>query len=386
MHPSSRSAHNGTSTSSTTTNTHHYRCASSLRLLLVFVGCLIVTWFYCSWHLLMVSASDLTVRGAQQQQQQQLLHATNNDSKLFDAHGKQDPTGGAFVHIGKTGGSTLSTLMRNGCPSVILKPCYHPTDETVVSQRVHAYYHVMDFGLLPASHHDFYLLSVRDPYDRLVSAFVYEHMRNRHATKNLQSLNRFQIKVLDNAYQCFPTLQAFAEYFQQGDPYEFHYPYKYNIVEPTSCRDFALAVFHGRVRIFHHLYFNYQNILRLIPNVQQQTILVIRLERLWDDWTAANAYLGQERDTVVIPNATTDAAAHLRDTSHLNLPVTKNVSFAGRQAICNALQLEYNAYFWVLRRAKNLQKQDLAAALVQARHNCPSVQLDFKALRQGGVE
>jgi hypothetical protein len=30
---------------------------------------------------------------------------------------------GAFVHVGKTGGSTLSTLLRNGCNEGAPKPC-----------------------------------------------------------------------------------------------------------------------------------------------------------------------------------------------------------------------------------------------------------------------
>ena len=353
-----------------------HRCASTLRLTLSLIGFLIVAWFYFSWQLLIVSG-DLRSHNLGQSSRINI----DNDERQFDAHGKQDPTGGAFVHIGKTGGSTLSKLMRNGCASVIQKPCYHPTDETVASRQIHSYYHVMDFGLLPKSHHDFYLLSLRDPFDRLVSAFCYEHILNRHATNNTAPLNRFQIKVLDNAYQCFPTLEAFATYFQQGNPFEFHYPYKYNIVEPSSCRDFALAVFHGRVRIFHHLYFNYQNIRNLIPNVEQQTLLVTRLEHLWEDWKSVNAFLGQDPDTVVLPHHNSEDA-HLRDTSHLqnSLPVTKELSEAGRLALCDALQLEYDAYFWLLSRARNLGKTDVAAALARARQNCPAVQLNFKAL------
>ena len=134
--------------------------------------------------------------------------------KQFDAQGKQDPTGGAIIHIGKTAGSTLSKLLRNGCPSVVTKPCYHPADETVASRQIRSYYHVMDFQALKQSTHDFLLVTTRDPLDRLISAFCYEHMRNRHATNNTGSLNRFQIKVLDNAYKCFPTLEDFASYFQ----------------------------------------------------------------------------------------------------------------------------------------------------------------------------
>jgi len=41
-----------------------------------------------------------------------------------------------FIHIGKTGGSTISKLLRNGCTSFITGPCRNVTDETVVSKFV----------------------------------------------------------------------------------------------------------------------------------------------------------------------------------------------------------------------------------------------------------
>lgn len=338
--------------------TRSFRAATVVRTALVCGGCLAVVWLYVSWQLLLASTNP------------------NTNQRIFDANGTQDPTGGAFIHIGKTGGSTLSKLMRNGCPSMVTRPCYQVTHETVASKLIHSYYHVMDFGLLPKSNHDFYLLSLRDPYDRFVSAFCYDHIRNQGATNRTAPVNRYKLRQLEKAYECFPTLEDFAAYFTQGDPFLFHYPYKYNVIEPNPCRDFALAVFHGRVRAFHHLYFNYQHILKIIPQPEQQIILATRLERLWEDWTAVNVYLGQSADTIVIPDE------HVRDTSQLNLPVNKTLSGTGREAICAALQLEYNAYFWFLSRARNLQKGDLAAALWQARQHCPSVQLDFRALQQ----
>lgn len=46
-----------------------------------------------------------------------------------------------FIHLGKTGGSTLSFQLRNGCHSFIKKPCRSVQNETVVSELVTAYYH-----------------------------------------------------------------------------------------------------------------------------------------------------------------------------------------------------------------------------------------------------
>lgn len=41
-----------------------------------------------------------------------------------------------FIHIGKTGGSTISMQLRNGCNSFKSGPCRNVTDETVVSKFV----------------------------------------------------------------------------------------------------------------------------------------------------------------------------------------------------------------------------------------------------------
>lgn len=41
-----------------------------------------------------------------------------------------------FVHIGKTGGSTISQLLRNGCTSFVTGPCRNITHESAVSKVV----------------------------------------------------------------------------------------------------------------------------------------------------------------------------------------------------------------------------------------------------------
>lgn len=41
-----------------------------------------------------------------------------------------------FIHIGKTGGSTISKLLHNGCTSFVAGPCRNITNESIVSQKV----------------------------------------------------------------------------------------------------------------------------------------------------------------------------------------------------------------------------------------------------------
>ena len=88
-----------------------------------------------------------------------------------------------FVHVGKTGGSTITTMIRNGCNSFAADgPCHaNITHESHISKLVEHYYHVPDFWRLPTSNHQKFLVSVRDVYDRTVSALLYQHPDNAKA-------------------------------------------------------------------------------------------------------------------------------------------------------------------------------------------------------------
>ena len=49
---------------------------------------------------------------------------------------ESSPTTAGFIHVGKTGGSTISKLLRNGCTSFVSGPCRNITHESIVSKNV----------------------------------------------------------------------------------------------------------------------------------------------------------------------------------------------------------------------------------------------------------
>jgi hypothetical protein len=172
---------------------------------------------------------------------------------------------------------------------------------------------------------------------------------------------------------------------------QFHYPYQRYEIVPQPCSDFARAAFHGRIRAFNHLYFNFQRIQSLLPQpTPEQTILVTRQESLWKDWVSVNRYLGQREQDIVLPIEEANSSgelfqqqpAHLniRNMKNLQLPVTRDLSPRAAQVLCKALQREYDAYFWFIRNAKNLKRKDLMDTLVMARTTCPHLVIDFKSL------
>ena len=312
-----------------------------------------------------------------------------------------DPNMAGFVHIGKTGGSTISKMLRNGCSSLAGTSCERDFDgqnETIVSRLVERYYHVSDFWRLPTTNHRRFLISVRDAYDRTVSALLYMHPEN---------LKRYEVKLTEKqkyfgplAYKCFPTLESFATLLrQQGpgssrSPGDCNYPYPPGMVEASDCGALACASIHGKVRFFSHLFFNYQNILDTkLPLKQpapaqskedvtatsnnQRQLFVVRKEHIWDDWIAVNKLWGQPEDEpILIPSSSHNV--NNRDVSSIEGTLSRTISKEGRDSICRALELEYDAYFRLLALAVNVGPEDIDDCQRIAQQNCPN--LDIKSI------
>mmetsp|Transcript_10629 Transcript_10629/g.26833 ORF Transcript_10629/g.26833 Transcript_10629/m.26833 type:complete len:434 (+) Transcript_10629:181-1482(+) len=288
-------------------------------------------------------------------------------------------TSAGFVHMGKTAGSTLSMMLRNGCHSFVRKPCHVVPNETSTSRLVQAYYHVPDFHLLPASNHQIYILSVRDVYERTISSFLYHHPKNFRFYHVI--LPEQVVRQAPLAYSCFPTLEKFASFLRNGNSTECDYPYRHNEIETEDCEKFACAVIQGRIRhIFVHLFFNYRNIYAKIPATKpEKRLFVIRKEHLWEDWRRVDTMLNLEENEIQ-PSASGGSFDNVtrRNVTGINLPVSGEISDSGRSRICKALEPEYRTYFRILHRAENMGTRDLEDARKLAEKNCPI--LDFRSM------
>jgi hypothetical protein len=104
----------------------------------------------------------------------------------------------AFLHIGKSGGSTISLLLRNGCISAVEgESCEEERwrkfpgkvgeNETIASQRIQFYLHThnVDSGKMAEYYSRISSLVVvaRDPLDRWISAFLSRHPANIDTTR-----------------------------------------------------------------------------------------------------------------------------------------------------------------------------------------------------------
>jgi hypothetical protein len=295
--------------------------------------------------------------------------ATNSNSLL------PPDTPGAFLHLAKTGGSTLSHLLRHGCHSTVLpKPCRNVTAE-LQQQQPHqresylsllsTYYHIPDFAKLVNNytHYAFYTLTLRDPLDRTLSSLVYTHPANQAVLGNHVRYRHRQF------YEpCFPDLDQFAaalHSFQADRP---------NRNPP--CVNKAHRALHNQAQWVEHLYYDAKYMTNVIP--AGRPILVIRMEHLADDWRSANRALGQDDTTVLPPQQ------QLRQIdTHQRLPVGRdNLQDESRRYLCEALLDEYQAYLALVWQAINLQERDRWEVYDRARQHCPELNTTLPSLQQ----
>ncbi len=202
--------------------------------------------------------------------------------------------------------------------------------------------------MIPRSKHDFYFVSIRDPLERLISAFAYLHPKNILARK--ERSNGIPLAPNKAAYKCFPTLEKFANDVGTSGGY---------------CNSHAKRAVGGRVKIMSHLYSNYHKMVAPIPADAQ--VYVFRNEHIWEDWEAVNKLLDPNR-TVVIPTG-----KKVRDVTNVKQPVSRDLSSRGRDYLCRAIQQEYEVFFSLLKRAVNLNETDIQDARDTANKNCPNL-------------
>merc|ERR1711933_589420 len=146
-------------------------------------------------------------------------------------------------------------------------------------------YHIPDFNncRLSRFNYSFYAITIRDPFMRTLSAFTYEHPLNFPylEPKSMGKLKEERDMWID----CFPTLEAFSMFLDN------------NVTNDKCCSKLARILITGgrsfvcddvNFTTSSHLSWNLMSILKLFPQIKKSSILVIRNEHLWHDWTTAN--------------------------------------------------------------------------------------------------
>ena len=246
-------------------------------------------------------------------------------------------TSTCFVHVGKTGGSTV------GCALGFRLHCTAKGhfDGLLPNATTHMFHG--DVYDCPRTS-DLYLFAVRDPLARLRSAFVYG--RTFELTKKGYLLAGSQRLYVDCP---FPSIHELAARGLAAGGNA-----------SATCRRRARDMVHGTELLVFHAYYNYQAHLEAIPH--GATILVIRNEHMAEDWNNIEAMLGgTPAENLTFPHSN-------------SRPKEARDLFLGdqeRRLLCRELCVEIQYYKLLLRQARNVDRRQYATSLAELRASCP---------------
>ncbi len=171
-------------------------------------------------------------------------------------------------------------------------------------------------------------------------------------------------------YTCFQSLEDWASKLENFTNYEWKEWKEYH--EDGDCTSVAKSTLHhsNPWQAMGHNYWDLRAACWQIGDWSDRTILTIRTEFLWQDWTSANRWLGDggEIFTAETLNNSTNSEFPLKD---------KTLSEGARKNLCLALQEEYRLYWKMLKVSENLSDDDLARSMEISRRNCPWLDFTF---------
>ena len=280
-----------------------------------------------------------------------------------------------FLHVGKTGGASLSRLIRLACFSV--EGCHKhaqqlPLPESHISKLVTHYYHMRAPTPKQQQQHTSFLVTARDPIDRAASWYIFRHPANAGRLDVSPTQNPILLELFacynynnNNSFNEFVTT-GLAVYYTQRQQKE------------RKCAQLARQVMTGTIqptRNGDHMAWNYGFYLKDIllndnnSNKDSDTeLFVIRTEHLWEDWQNIDVLVGGNDSSAPVTNY---SVSHQRQSSGGPLPVhNKTLSAIGTANLCCALRLDLKYYVAALKRAVNLNGSHVQESIDRLEVKC----------------
>jgi hypothetical protein len=283
-----------------------------------------------------------------------------NSRKYNDTVSKEHEI--CFVHIGKTAGSTV------GCALGFGLHCQNLTSITpgLLPQYTTRLFHSDEYNCFDDS--SYYLFVVRNPLDRLVSAFNYDRPADGNWETFLQQkpyLKRTNVTQLhlDCPFDSIDTLARFG-LSQEG-----------NVTD--ECKHRAGAFIDGTEYLGIHSYWNYQFHLEGVPS--NARIMTIRQNNLVDDWNTIEHLIGGE-EHILGPNQTVllhqnkhiVASNNIRNDTTDVLVDEKFLSDKSRALLCERLCNEIQVYKKILHISVNLNEEQIRQSMEEVKKSCPT--------------
>eukprot|EP00934_Nitzschia_sp_Nitz4_P006324 Nitzschia sp. Nitz4//scaffold224_size33420//73//1137//NITZ4_007885-RA/size33420-processed-gene-0.34-mRNA-1//-1//CDS//3329542635//6314//frame0 len=295
-----------------------------------------------------------------------------------------------YVHVGQTGGSSLNTVLRSNCEWFqnprTTEQCYSNlgwmtkfdngtirrndrTNEPLLSRLTRASVHMhvptppMEAELANATH---FVVSVRNPLERVVSVFHADHPSNQDTYKDVK--DKDLPKPLRDFYvECFPTIEELVRRmwtwtqkdslslakaqqetcYQRGDRAFAGGESQYADSSPWGYNNYQ---FYGDISFLKY------------PAVK---ILVLRTESLWEDtknldlWLGGDGNLGVGKESVL---ETSGGSESFTVKSELTSEWTKK--------LCCLMAHEIQLYEDLIRHSLNLMDSEKAETLTVVYEQC----------------
>jgi hypothetical protein len=305
-----------------------------------------------------------------------------------------------FIHVGKAGGMSLRESLPIAQRGQVLEACRRrhleeedkhssirrhwieacdvplPSDESpMLAQRMFAFQHMCcghaGFEWLPEETPDqptqtaamllnLLVFTVRDPVDRLVSTFNYQHQMNfagKPALPGEQDTLRTPRALV--YLQCFPTVEDLARTVDPRQPLQPSADAK-----TTACRTVGNQLLNGTFNKpkFDHFTYNYQSYADRYWPQRRQAVAVVRMEEQWRDVARLEGLIGGD------PGRFSDVAQSTTRVSHGSegFALQGGVSPEGAIGLCCAAWTELQVYQQLIVAAVNLnvrEKRDTLLAL-----------------------
>lgn len=281
-----------------------------------------------------------------------------------------------FIHVGKTGGVTLQTIFRTVPKSETIScrmnktlygkddgTCYHPqANESQLSRHILTHFHMQNGGpnrteeenkwLL--NNTNVFLISVRDPIDRLIS------MYNYHKNVNYQILAQKR-RIRPNSvwfFNCFAQEEGLDEVVNT---------LKNESKVTEQCKQIGLEVLLGRnFKGGAHFKLGYQYYKRYTIDAHPTTheVAVIRMEHMFDDISKLDRAVG---GTGEIQEAQSGGWKYTHGSEEYHFPYISDLSPSNAHLLCCLIYKEMEAYQSIILMAINLdhaQKQETLSNLL----------------------
>ncbi len=258
-----------------------------------------------------------------------------------------------YIHVGKAGGIALEKQVGVANRRKYLDchmglsntSCYVPQPKhSQIERQTYGHYHLWNPTFTDEqrawlrNQTNLLLFTVRDPVDRIVSAFRYHH--NEMFSKDGKTILP-QYRKREKMYnECFPNVQALSDALSTRTRNDL-----------STCETMARQLVRGELAIEYgsHFHYNYQNYVNRVWSDRRKHVAVLRTEFLWKDVDRLEQLLGGSNETFASQVASNPKFSHGSERFTLH----NGVSTTGARALCCHLISELEVYQELIQSAVN---------------------------------